>query len=353
MPGATRPHRPARAAPASGTASDPGGADQSRIPQAGTAPAVRDPDRPDAGYDPERQSAVLGSAGGESRPPRAAGRDGAVSPAIQRPFTRSRAIASSNLIPNIVLVNDGKVGIGTTSPATKLDVNGDVTFRNGSGVIIGKVQNASGWYDFNASSSVSGGQMSTSSALPLRFLTNATEQMRIDSSGNVGIGNTAPTNTLSVNGTTYLGGALTVTGTSSLQNVNVSGNLVVSGTVTTVNTATMQVNDNVIEIGFNNGLLTTDVIDAGIYTPSNTSSTLQYSGLARIAASSNSTSPFYRLFGTATNPNTATTISGAYNGYYTYAAPYKQIVSDASITGANQLTGIYLDGNFIVPGQSG
>ena len=46
-------------------------------------------------------------------------------------------------------------------------------------------------------------------------------------------------------------------------------------------------------------------------------------------------------------------ISGAYNGYYTYAAPYKQIVSDASITGANQLTGIYLDGNFITPGQSG
>lgn len=45
-------------------------------------------------------------------------------------------------------------------------------------------------------------------------------------------------------------------------------------------------------------------------------------------------------------------VSGLYNGYYTYAAPYKQIVSDASITGANQLTGIYLDNNFIVPGQN-
>ena len=46
-------------------------------------------------------------------------------------------------------------------------------------------------------------------------------------------------------------------------------------------------------------------------------------------------------------------VSGIYNNYYTYAAPYKQIVSDSSITGANQLTGVYLDGNFIVPGQSG
>ena len=46
-------------------------------------------------------------------------------------------------------------------------------------------------------------------------------------------------------------------------------------------------------------------------------------------------------------------VSGVYNGYYTYAAPYKQIVSDASIPGATQLTGIYLDGNFITPGQSG
>ena len=41
-------------------------------------------------------------------------------------------------------------------------------------------------------------------------------------------------------------------------------------------------------------------------------------------------------------------VENFFNGYYTYAAPYKQIVSDASITGANKLTGIYLDGNFIV-----
>jgi hypothetical protein len=33
-----------------------------------------------------------------------------------------------------------------------------------------------------------------------------------------------------------------------------------------------------------------------------------------------------------------------YNGYFAYSAPFKQIVSDSSITGANQLTGLYVDG---------
>lgn len=41
------------------------------------------------------------------------------------------------------------------------------------------------------------------------------------------------------------------------------------------------------------------------------------------------------------------------NGLYAYGAPYKQLVNDTSITGANIMSGVYLDGNFIVPGQSG
>ena len=35
-----------------------------------------------------------------------------------------------------------------------------------------------------------------------------------------------------------------------------------------------------------------------------------------------------------------------YDGYFAYAAPFKQIVSDRSITGANQLTGLYVDSVF-------
>lgn len=46
-------------------------------------------------------------------------------------------------------------------------------------------------------------------------------------------------------------------------------------------------------------------------------------------------------------------ITPLYSGYYTYAAPYKQIINDVSISGANQFSGIYVDGTFTVPGQNG
>lgn len=42
-----------------------------------------------------------------------------------------------------------------------------------------------------------------------------------------------------------------------------------------------------------------------------------------------------------------------YKGKTAYAAPYKQFVYDLSISGANVVTGIYLNNNFITTGQSG
>jgi hypothetical protein len=40
-----------------------------------------------------------------------------------------------------------------------------------------------------------------------------------------------------------------------------------------------------------------------------------------------------------------------YYGYYTYGAPFKQMVIDSSITGANIISGVYVSGVFTVPGQ--
>jgi len=149
------------------------------------------------------------------------------------------------------------------------------------------------------------------------------ERMRITTAGNVGIGNTAPADKLSVNGTTYLGGNLNVVGNTSMTNLTVSGNIVVSGTVVTVNTAYLQVNDNVIELGFNNGTLTSDAIDTGWYSPSNTAGSVVFSGLARIAASSNSSTPYFKLFGTSTNPNSGLTITSSSTGsLQAYLLPY-------------------------------
>jgi hypothetical protein len=46
-------------------------------------------------------------------------------------------------------------------------------------------------------------------------------------------------------------------------------------------------------------------------------------------------------------------IKNIYNNLYTYGLPFKQIVSDSTITGANLLSGIYINNTFITVGQSG
>lgn len=101
----------------------------------------------------------------------------------------------------------GNVIIGGVSANSRLDVNGDITIRNGSGVIIGNAFNNSGWMDFAGSANVNGTQVSTAAATPVRFLTNSTERMRIDSSGNLLVGTTTATGKLTVAGT---GGTATV-----------------------------------------------------------------------------------------------------------------------------------------------
>ena len=95
--------------------------------------------------------------------------------------------------------NSGGVSIGnTTDPgATNLSVTGTGTF--GSNLFLGTAAatdtstryiNSAGsaYYGINAI----GAYLYTGTALPILFLTNNTEAMRIDSSGNVGIGTTSP-----------------------------------------------------------------------------------------------------------------------------------------------------------------
>jgi hypothetical protein len=94
---------------------------------------------------------------------------------------------------------NGNVGIGTSSPAYALDVQDDDAtrhlrvFRNASGTSAIMVQNAdtgSGSNDGLQISVLNGGdaQIANLENTNLRFLTNSTERMRINSSGNVGIG---------------------------------------------------------------------------------------------------------------------------------------------------------------------
>ena len=96
---------------------------------------------------------------------------------------------------------DGKVGIGTTNPSSKLTV-AEGTDQHGVEIQPGTLSYIQA-YD-RATSDY--GDLSID-AQTLRFATdNGAERVRIDSSGNVGIGTTAPTKKLDVNGDVKIAG---------------------------------------------------------------------------------------------------------------------------------------------------
>ncbi|MFQ6603193.1 hypothetical protein [Flavobacterium sp. C3NV] len=111
--------------------------------------------------------------------------------------------------------SDGNVGIGTTSPLAKLEINnGNILVRNSanvdneSSIMIAHSINAGNLDDFgtsirtitqNAGNNTYGMQFFTKES----YMTHQTEKLRILGNGNVGIGTIYPTNKLDVNGTIH------------------------------------------------------------------------------------------------------------------------------------------------------
>jgi len=118
----------------------------------------------------------------------------------------------STIDQRMVIDSSGRVGIGTTSPGVSLDVS-----NSGSAQIRATTTDTSGLSIGGFEGKFTGGGGGTASSVllragdaytlvgsstntPLLFITNNGEKARIDTSGNVGIGTSAPVNLLDVNG---------------------------------------------------------------------------------------------------------------------------------------------------------
>lgn len=112
----------------------------------------------------------------------------------------SNSVTIGNTSVTKTILN-GNVGIGTISPSGKLHIQGDGDAQqllrlqhNGTG--------SNGFFDLNVTNTKANLIANYSTTpISMAFYTAATERMRIDASGNVGIGTTSPSTKLEVNGT--------------------------------------------------------------------------------------------------------------------------------------------------------
>ena len=102
---------------------------------------------------------------------------------------------STNGTGRLFVDSSGRVGVGA-APSQALDVTGNGRFFISGGSPSISANN--GTIDHYIGVNATGGLVGTSNNYPVLFLTNNTERMRLDSSGRLGLGDSAPANKLQV-----------------------------------------------------------------------------------------------------------------------------------------------------------
>jgi hypothetical protein len=135
----------------------------------------------------------------------------------QGPTIEGHGFSKLSLAPDgataMTLQSDGKVGIGTTSPGQKLDVNGSLHLSDGS---LFSSNNFGFLTDVGAAQTLKAGAIAITNNY-----TNNPPANGLYVQGNVGIGTTSPNSKLSVSGNADLTGNLTVGGSGTASNITV------------------------------------------------------------------------------------------------------------------------------------
>ncbi|MDD3263022.1 MAG: tail fiber domain-containing protein [Candidatus Absconditabacteria bacterium] len=118
-----------------------------------------------------------------------------------------RTMPSTSMLDRMVILNNGNIGIGTTTPGEKMHIAGDVKI-DGAGGTIGGATIANGSLLIGNTLGIDDNELyfSTTSYIgtignfPLHIRTNSNTRLFLSSNGNIGIGTTDPTTKLDVNG---------------------------------------------------------------------------------------------------------------------------------------------------------
>lgn len=130
-------------------------------------------------------------------------------------ITMASAFGSVRPVPVMKIDGSGNVGMGTATPSQKLELAGSIFINsdntafaidaNGSAPRLGFLKKAGAYPVFATAANVPMifGQSNQTGLFTNIATSVVTERMRIDANGNVGIGSTAPSQKLTVNGTIY------------------------------------------------------------------------------------------------------------------------------------------------------